>query len=403
MLFGTGLIFASALRMDMVSSLTRPPRLAPAASAEGLASVSLQPLATPLPPPPAPSWRSQREHERYLGQLWERVTGGEPIGLDDDLFAHGASDPLLAARLLAEIERATTHHLSLATLQAAPTLRELAAVLDAAGWDWPVPLVQLRPGTGRPLFFMHSLAGTFLELWAVLRALETPRPVLGLQARGLAVGQVPHLSIPEMAREYILHMRRIQPSGPYSVAGYSIGGVIAFEVAQQLVRDGEQVDLLCLIDSHAHGRYQPLPQWWQQRIARSLVALGKLRALPPRGKLVYVGKKVLVLFDRLRVRCGLAPRWPELVGDVVREAHFPPASRRTRGAMLFAFREYRPLPYPGKLLYVRAALQGRVDPLPFWRTVASGGIEEVITPGDHDEMVTGEHARALARILARHL
>ena len=382
--------------MDTASSLNLNPVFTPSSGrAEALAPPE-------LPPPPAPGWRSRQGHERYLRQLWEQLFGRSPIGLDDDFFELGGHS-LLAARMLAEIHLSTQQELSLAMLTKAPTIRQLAGVIDAAAWDLPVPLVQLRAGTGRPLFLMHSLAGNFLELWAVLRALETPRPVYGLQARGLGGEKEPHLRIDEMASEYILHMRRVQPAGPYAVGGYSIGGVIAFEVAQQLVREGEQVELLCLIDSHAHGRYLPLPQWWHQRMARTQKAWNNLVTLPPRGKLVYVWKKSLVLVDRLRLRCGWPPKWPELVGDVVREEHFAPASRRTRGAMLFAFREYRPGPYPGKLLFLRAAEQGKVDPLPFWRLVAHGGLEVCTTPGDHDEMITGTNAKALALTLARYL
>jgi acetoacetyl-CoA synthetase len=388
--------------MDTVSSFTCSPQLAPVASADALVTPAPSAVATPLPPPPAPGWRSRREHETYLSALWDKVSD-QPIGLDDDLLG-GDVEPLLPLRLLAEIERATTHKLTLEDLYKAPTLRKLAAVLDTAGWDWPVPLVQLRPGSGRPFFLMHSLAGTFLELWAVFRSLETPRPVLGFQARGLAAGQQPHLSIPEMASEYILHMRRVQPTGPYALGGFSIGGVIAYEVAQQLVREGEEVDLLCLIDTGVHGRYLPPMQWLQQRMARTQKALHTLYTLPLPGKLAYVKKKSLVILDRVRMRCGLEPRWPELVGDVVREEHFPPASRRTRGAMLLAWREYRPRPYEGRMLFLRAAVQdGRIDPVPFWRRVVRGGLEVIVAPGNHDEMVTGAHAKVVAAALARHL
>lgn len=355
-----------------------------------------------LPPPPAPGWRSRQAHERYLGMLWEQLFGRSPIGLDDDFFELGGHS-LLAARMLAEIHLSTHQDISLDTLMKAPTIRQLAGVIDAAAWDLPVPLVQLRSGTGRPLFLVHSLAGNFLELWAVLRALETPRPVYGLQARGLGGGQEPHLRIDEMASEYIGHMRRVQPAGPYDIGGFSFGGLIAYEMAQQLSQSGETVALLGLIDTHVHGRYLPLRQWVQHRTHRLLGALRMLRTLQGANRRAYLQKKSFVLLDRIRARLGLMPKRPELVGDVVREANFPPALRRVRGAMLVAFRTYRPEPYQGKAVFLRAERPGDNDPLPFWRKVVRGGLEVCVTPGNHDEMITGPNAKALALALARYL
>ncbi len=356
----------------------------------------------PLPPPPAPGWRSRQDHEAYLRALWERIFGFGPIGLDDDFFELGGHS-LLAARIFADIQRTTDQRLAPSTLLKAPTIRQLAAVMDQAAWDLPVPLVQLRPGSGRPFFLVHSLAGNFLELWAVLRALDTQRAVYGLQARAAGDEHAPYVSVREMAADYIGHMRRVQPTGPYAVGGYSFGGLVAYEIAQQLSRAGEQVELVTLIDTHVHGRYLPLPEWlrycadWLGRTGR------RLRSMPLRGQLDYLGKKVVVLVDRMRVAVGLKPKRPELVGDLLREANFPPALRRVRGAMLVALREYRPEPYPGRVVFLRASRPTPGDPLPVWRKVVRGGLEIDVTPGDHDEMISGANAKALASALARHL
>jgi acetoacetyl-CoA synthetase len=356
----------------------------------------------PLPPPPAPGWRSRQDHESYLQTLWQQIFGFSPIGLDDDFFALGGHS-LLAARIFADIQRSTGQNLAPTTLLRAPTIRQLAEVMDAAAWSVPVPLVQLRPGSGRPFFLVHSLAGTFLELWAVLRALDTVRPVYGLQARGLGEGQEPHVRVADMAREYIGHMRRVQPEGPYAVGGYSFGGLVAYEIAQQLHRAGQQVELLGLIDTHVHGRYLPFWQWLHHCAGRVMVTVNNLRALPPGRRLSHVRKKMLVLLDRWRSRLGLEPRHPDLVGDLLREANFPPALRRVRGAMLVAFHDYRPEPYPGRALFLRAAVPGDNDPLPVWRKVVRGGLDVSVTPGTHDEMISGANAKALATALGRHL
>lgn len=357
--------------------------------------------AGPLPPPPAPGWRSRHDHEAYLKSLWEAIFGFSPIGLDDDFFEIGGHS-LLAARIVADIQHSTEQRLAPSTLLKAPTIRQLAAVMDQAAWDLPVPLVQLRPGSGRPFFLVHSLAGTFLELWAVLRALDTQRAVYGLQARAIGDENAPYVSVREMATDYIGHMRRVQPTGPYAVGGYSFGGLVAYEIAQQLSRAGETVELVTLIDTHVHGRYLPLWEWVRYCASWLGVTGRRLRSLPLRGQVDYLRKKGMVLADRARIALGLAPKRPELVGDLLREANFPPALRRVRGAMLVALREYRPEPYAGRVVFLRASHPSPGDPLPVWRKVARR-LEIDVTPGDHDEMISGANAKALAVALARHL
>lgn len=354
-------------------------------------------------PPAAPGWRSRADTESYLQALWERLFGFSPIRPDDDFFELGGHS-LMAARMLADIRRATHRDLALTTLLQAPTIRQLAATIDALAWSAPAPLVQLRPGQGRPFFLVHSMSGTFLELWAVLRVLDTRRPVYGLQARGLEAGQQPHLSVGEMAVDYIERMRSVQPHGPYDVGGYSFGGLVAFDIAQRLLRAGEQVELLSLIDTHVHGRYLPLPQWLQHRVKRVLGTLRTLRSLDREARLTYMQNKAQVLVDRIRAGLGLRPLRPDLVGDLLREASFPPELRRVRGAMLMAMRDYRPEPYPGKAVFVRASDPGEIgDALPFWRKVVRGGLDVSDTPGNHDEMISGANARALADQLAHQL
>jgi acetoacetyl-CoA synthetase len=357
-------------------------------------------LRAPAAPPPGES-RGQ-DTESWLQSLWETMFGFSPIGPHDDFFALGGHS-LLAARMLAEVQRATGRQLALTSLLQTPTIHQLAGKIDAADPAASARLVQLRPGTGRPFFLVHSMAGTFLELWAVLRVLDTRRPVYGLQARGLEPGQEPHLRVSDMAADYIGHMRSVQAKGPYALGGYSFGGLVAFDIAQQLLRSGEQVELLSLIDTQVHGRYLPLRQWLRHRVRRLVGALRFVGTLPNEVRLAYLQDKSMVLIDRIRAGFGLTPKRPDLVGDVVGEANFPLPLRRVRGAMLLAMRDYRPQPYPGKVVFLRAAVSGDSDPLPVWRKVVRGGLDVSVTPGNHDEMISERNAKALAVALARHL
>src|SRR5262249_19149018 len=130
-------------------------------------------------------------------------------------------------------------------------------------------ILPLRSGTGAPVFWVHSMAGTVMECLAVIRALRTPRPFIGIHARGLNGEAPPSQNVAQMATSYIAEMRSVQPQGPYSLVGYSFGGLVAYEIAQQLHRAGEQVDMLCLIDTYVHERCLPWGAWL--RFQRSYV------------------------------------------------------------------------------------------------------------------------------------
>ncbi|MET0335523.1 MAG: hypothetical protein ABW190_14725, partial [Rhizobacter sp.] len=158
-----------------------------------------------------------------------------------------------------------------------------------------------------------------------------------------------------------------------------------------------------LIDTHVHGRYLPMKEWVRYCAEWLRITGRRLASMPWRAQLDYLNKKAVVLMDRTRVAAGLQPTRPELVGDLLREANFPPALRRVRGAMLVALREYRPEPYPGRVVFLRSSRPSPGDPIPVWRKVARGGLQIDVTPGDHDEMIIGANAKALALALGRHL
>ena len=204
---------------------------------------------------------SAEQTEAYLRALWEQLFSFSPIGLDDNFFELGGHS-LLAAQMLAEVKRATGRTLPLATLIIAPTIARLAAVIVEDGVQGAHPnLVPMRAGRGRPVFMVHSITGSVMECLTLAGTLQSERPVYGLQARGLDGDLEPQRRVEEMARVYVEQMRAVQPSGPYALVGYSFGGLVAFEIAQQLIAAGEKIELLCLLDTYVDERYLPLPAW----------------------------------------------------------------------------------------------------------------------------------------------
>ncbi len=118
------------------------------------------------------------------------------------------------------------------------------------------PLVELQRGDGgRPLFFVHPVGGNVFCYAQLAHHLGREQSFYGLQSFGLAGGHAPLGDISDMAHHYIQALRQVQPEGPYLLGGWSMGGIIAFEMAQQLQRDGHEISLLALLDSHTPAAF----------------------------------------------------------------------------------------------------------------------------------------------------
>ncbi|HEY6323164.1 MAG TPA: alpha/beta fold hydrolase, partial [Thermoanaerobaculia bacterium] len=201
--------------------------------------------------------RDALEHE--LVQVWEEVLGIAPLGVRDDFFRRGGHS-LLAVRLMSQVERRLQRRMPLGALFEAPTVERFAALLrrEAAGAAPPGPLVEIRPGGAKPpLFLVHPVGGSVLCYAPLVRHLEAGRPVYGLQARGLDGGEAPPATIAAMADDYLAALLAVAPRGPYLLGGWSMGGLVAFEMGRRLQARGEVVAPLLLIDTPPPGCEPP--------------------------------------------------------------------------------------------------------------------------------------------------
>ncbi|SAL77280.1 acetoacetyl-CoA synthetase [Caballeronia peredens] len=350
---------------------------------------------------PAPG-ETAAQIETYLCALWEQQFSFSPIGRDDNFFELGGHS-LLAARMLADVQRATGRVLPLATMIVAPTISRLAAVL-AADPDMRAEnstLVQMRAGSGRPLFMVHSITGSVMECLTLAGMLQNERPVYGLQALGLDGDEAPQHSVEEMAKVYVRRMREAQPHGPYALVGYSFGGLIAFEIAQQLVAAGEKIEMLCMLDTYVHEHCLPWPQWTRYQAGVVAERLREFRTLDGRARVGYMRGKAAAIADRVRMRMG-------------RQAHkaapdaqgLPPVLLRVRESMRVAMTTYKPRHYlGGPIVYVRATVldEERADPLPVWQRVARQGLHIMKVDGKHTDLVVEPHLATVARTLTQAL
>lgn len=193
--------------------------------------------------------------ERQLVKIWEDILNVSPIGVQDNFFELGGHS-LLAVRLMAEIHFCFQKNLPLATLFQAGTIEQMAKLLrqENAFLPWS-PLVPIQPnGSKQPFFCIPGAGGNVIYLYSLARHLGFNQPFYGLQAWGLDGESAALTKVEDMACQYIKVIQTLQPDGPYLLGGHSYGGLVAFEMARQLVHQGQEVNFLAILDTPA-----PLP------------------------------------------------------------------------------------------------------------------------------------------------
>jgi len=209
-----------------------------------------------LPPPPNPTpdgYRPPRDQiEAQLATIWEELFGLPAIGITDDFFALGGHS-LLALRLAVRIRQELGRELPVATVLAAPTIRQLAGEMrrpDDLGSARRI--VPLRTTGQRPaLFLSHALGGQVFRYRPLAARLGDDQPVYTIPARGLVPGEDPHETLEQMVEDYTRSIREIRRHGPYFLAGFCIGGNIVLEIARKLRAEGEEVPLVFPVWSSA--------------------------------------------------------------------------------------------------------------------------------------------------------
>ncbi|MEO7021510.1 MAG: amino acid adenylation domain-containing protein [Ktedonobacteraceae bacterium] len=188
--------------------------------------------------------------ELQLAHLWEKLLGINPISVTENFFQLGGHS-LTGVRLMSQIQRLFGLELPLSMLFQEATIASLATVLRQQEAQMIfTPLVAIQPdGSRPPLFCVHPSGGEVLCYMNLARHLGSDQPVYGLRASDLQL-QEAGTSLIEMASAYREALCTIQPYGPYFLGGWSMGGVIAFEMARQLEAQGQHVAFLGLFDSY---------------------------------------------------------------------------------------------------------------------------------------------------------
>jgi thioesterase domain-containing protein/acyl carrier protein len=338
--------------------------------------------------------------EQSLVELWENLLGKRPISVTENFFDLGGHS-MLAVRLAARIEKQMGKRFPVAVLFQDATIESLARFLqsDAAAEQWS-PLVPIQnEGNNSPLFFVHAVDGQVLSYMDLGRHLGPDQPLYGLQSRQGVQGLKHHTTLEEMAEEYINAIQTIQPAGPYRLGGWSMGGVIAFEIARQLQQQGQSVELLALVDSYAPSA-TPAPATFANDFAgfalqlgfgyeRIMAAGGAILALPQVEQLAY-------LLAEAKTSGLLAPDTTREEFNIMWEtfnAHSQMLARYCGGR------------YKGKITLFRAASLAGVssdnsfiaaeDPERGWRNWAED-IEVIESQGTHFTVMQEPHVKTIA-------
>lgn len=349
--------------------------------------------------------------EKTLAGFYEELLGVDQVGVHDDFFELGGHS-LIAVRLFAKVKKQWGVEYPISVLFDAPTIAKCAELLRpdvgpsgaataaarAPKHRFLVPMNRVETTDKLPFFLVAGMFGNVLNLRHLAAHLGLDQPVYALQAKGLYGEDEPHRRFEDMAKDYLAEIRAVQPEGPYLLGGFSGGGVTAFEMAHQLVAQGEDVAGLILLDA-----IPPPPAWPDcTRRDRLVIQAQRLR----RGGFAYVAKWVT---DRIRwelEKRALAkhPPAPELTPAEFRSEQIEAAFRE-------ALAHYRMRVYPGKVLLFRPPLdqshdlgggkwanrkRERVDHQNFWYPWIAGGIDVHVVPGDHDSMVLEPSVRVLA-------
>ena len=332
--------------------------------------------------------------------LWANVLQRKSIGVSDDFFELGGNS-LLAARLFAQIENRLGKHLPLAALFKFPTIEQLANSLRDSDTFKPwSSLVAIQPeGSRPPLFCVHAAGANVLIYRPLSRHLGNDQPLFALQARGLDGRTKPLTTVEEMAALYISEIRAFQPRGPYFLLGASFGGLVIYEMAQQLLAQGQKVALLAMLNTDC-----PVYSFAK----RMQCHVGHLMEYGPKRYVSAAGEGVKRRLTRRianenNAAAKISATDPEIHKLLASDSGVDESLVRTVDAILSAEERYAPArqQYPGKitLFWARDATPGFEDNRLGWRRMAAGGLDLHVVPGTHTTMREEPYVAELAHKL----
>lgn len=370
--------------------------------------------------PDAAARAPQNEIEHSLLKAWREVFSNESIGVDDDFFELGGHS-LLAVQLTYRMRELLDVELPLQILYSAPTVAAIAGLVetnrqiskfDSSEWRYLVPLQE--QGWKTPFFLVPGGEGGEIELFLyakLARHLSDRRPVFGLRTHGFFDSTLPHGDVGSLAAAFISEIRRLQPRGPYLIGGECVGGILAYEIAQQLISQGEVVSVLALLDTLHPGRFR-----YQLRRAGKIARLfGELfkslwNDLSASAGAIFrgdnsAGEGLKFFFNRSWLKVRLTLWQAARLLELRRSSASQQGSSRSASSPVpedygLILWRYRPIRYQGRITHFVSTGSRSAGSIRAWARLAAGGLDTHIVPGDHETYLR-VHAEAVAAELRK--
>ncbi|NEP50771.1 MAG: acyltransferase domain-containing protein [Moorea sp. SIO3C2] len=400
-----------------------PPKLTPvvgqfqATSIENVGYISQSPSTVKLsqqkhsrPKSEKPYIAPRNEIEQTLAQLWQELVGFKEISINDDFFVDLAGDSLVAVQFVSRLNEAFQIDLDSHILLHHPTIADVAELVQNSNLNTtsqdsslkqllPDSIIEIQTGSNLklPLFLIHPVGGHVYFYKDLAYYLGKEQPVYGLEDSKLHSEKVEVQLVEEMAAKYIEAMLKVQSEGPYLIGGSSFGGLIAFEIANQLQKLNRKVELLALIDTPT-SEQMPVKLEKDEDIIEYLA-----QSLLDDDSLVSDLPKHLDTHSQLSWLCEQFSNTSFFQSDLSQLQRLIEVFKANMNSMW----NYTPQPYPGRVVFFYAKERRELyDPLyPFlpWIDLATGGIEIQTVPGDHISMHLSPNIEVLAEKLGGYL
>jgi amino acid adenylation domain-containing protein len=347
----------------------------------------------------------RNEVQERLCAIFADLFDRPKCGINDDFFELGG-DSLMSRTLVHMLENEFQRRLSPDLLAEHPTIERLAEVLQQRqpGSEVPASFTIRAGGSAPPLFCLPGIGGEFHGFCHLAAALPEDRPVYGLRLLRELDSRRRPTTLAEAAAAWIAEVRRVQDRGPYHLAGYSLGGTYAYEMACQLAEQGHSVALLALLDTPRSFATDLRVPWWKQLRQQ----WNNLVACEGAARFQYLATRTRILL----AHCGRKLfRWPADFQDLEEAGiglYLPPKMREAARASWRLVRAYQPRPLDGRLVLFRATQQDDanskylLDSHLGWSGLPRHGIELHDIPGTHVSMFNPVNIPRMAAALEAH-
>jgi amino acid adenylation domain-containing protein len=337
--------------------------------------------------------------EKMVADIWIELLGIEQVGIYDNFFELGGHS-LIAVQVMARIETETGKRLPLAVLFENSTVEKLSLMLEMDGksitWD---SLVPIKPnGTKVPIYIVHGAGLNVLLFNTLAKHMDTDQPVYGLQAKGLNGVDEPLSRIEDIAAHYISSIRAQNPDGPYALAGFSFGGIIAYEMAKQLMALNKDVRMLAMFDTYAYRTpyYDP---WLAKNVKRGLYFGRKVwHSLTFKDGFTKTIAKRAQAFERGAIRL----LWKLKFGNEQKQTGFFGYANKIDEMNNIAQKHYKIQPSDIAIELFRAETRSfYLDDYIYmgWKPYALNGVNIHNVPGEHNTIFKEPNDKVFAQIL----